>query len=157
MDRPADIRGMQLALMEGGKCSSPSFYAVGCVIVSADGRVLSKGHTGQETFEFEGRLAGRHAEEVALSRLPLYQDLSRATLYSTLEPCSERKSSDKSCTALILQSGIRRVVFGTHEPFNPALGIICRGEILLKEAGIETLWLEEMDSECSAAVHSQRT
>jgi diaminohydroxyphosphoribosylaminopyrimidine deaminase/5-amino-6-(5-phosphoribosylamino)uracil reductase len=70
--------------------------------------------------------------------------LSGATLYSTLEPCSQRKSRPRSCTQLILATrsavtggdgGIRRVVVAWREP---SLFIEdCQGVELLERAGLE--------------------
>ncbi|MET7718541.1 hypothetical protein [Streptomyces sp. NPDC005407] len=38
------------------------------------------------------------------------------TIYSTLEPCSQRKSRPLSCTQHILRSGLARVVITWREP-----------------------------------------
>jgi diaminohydroxyphosphoribosylaminopyrimidine deaminase/5-amino-6-(5-phosphoribosylamino)uracil reductase len=77
-----------------------------------------------------------HAEESALAKLPGDDPrLAGATIYSTLEPCSERKSRPRSCTRLIIASGIRRVVIAWREP-----GLFvadCQGYELLERAGLE--------------------
>src|SRR5882757_6431312 len=76
-------------------------YAVGAVIVGADGRQLAYGYS-RETDELV------HAEESALAKLAGQRvDLAGATLYSTLEPCSERSSRPRSCTQLILDADAR--------------------------------------------------
>lgn len=78
-----------------------------------------------------------HAEESALRKLPADDArLAKATLYSSLEPCSVRKSRPTSCTKLILDAGIRRVVFAWREP---ELFVDCQGAKILREAGVEVL------------------
>jgi diaminohydroxyphosphoribosylaminopyrimidine deaminase/5-amino-6-(5-phosphoribosylamino)uracil reductase len=42
--------------------------------------------------------------------------LAAATLYTTLEPCTERKSLPRTCTQLVLAAGVRRVVYAYREP-----------------------------------------
>ncbi|WP_313879358.1 deaminase [Streptomyces sp. FIT100] len=85
-------------------------FSVGAVIVSADGQEVASGYS-RETDLYV------HAEESALSKVAWNDPrLLEATLYSTLEPCSERKSRALTCTQLVLQSGIRRVVIAWREP-----------------------------------------
>ena len=58
-----------------------------------------------------------HAEESALGKLsPGEPRLAGATIYSTLEPCSQRKSRPRTCTELIIAAGLRRVVIAWREP-----------------------------------------
>jgi 5-amino-6-(5-phosphoribosylamino)uracil reductase len=124
---------MRLALAQAENCSDIEFYGVGCVIVSRDGEVLATGFTGELAHAHNGQLKKRHAEEVAIIRVEaLGTSLVGATLYSTLEPCSERSSGLLSCTQRILGSGIERVVFGAYEPYDERLKITCQGEKLLQ-------------------------
>jgi diaminohydroxyphosphoribosylaminopyrimidine deaminase / 5-amino-6-(5-phosphoribosylamino)uracil reductase len=166
-----DARWMELAISLAWKAPrSTQAYSVGAVIVGADGRELSRG------FSREGGDLHAHAEESALTKLGLGAGqpaallsgallsgapvpgavlsgalLSGATLYSTLEPCSQRKSRPRSCTQLILatrsaaaagNAGIRRVVVAWREP-----GVFvadCQGVELLALAGIEVTELGEL-------------
>ncbi|HEY8382484.1 MAG TPA: bifunctional diaminohydroxyphosphoribosylaminopyrimidine deaminase/5-amino-6-(5-phosphoribosylamino)uracil reductase RibD [Microvirga sp.] len=85
--------------------------AVGAVVVAegAHGPMI----VGQGATQAGGR---PHAERVALD---MAGDAARgATLYVTLEPCSARSRQDHgpSCTDLVLQSGIRRLVIGAPDP-----------------------------------------
>jgi diaminohydroxyphosphoribosylaminopyrimidine deaminase/5-amino-6-(5-phosphoribosylamino)uracil reductase len=98
---------------------------VGAVVVESD-QLLSEGWH---------ECAGKpHAEPNALN--PLHgRDLSRATLYVTLEPCSTWGRTPP-CTERILQSGIKRVVVGARDP-NPAHAGRAFG--LLREKGIEVV------------------
>jgi len=98
---------------------------VGCVIVKA-GRVLAEGwHRGPGM---------PHAEADALARLG---GRSRgATLYVNLEPCAHTTGRRTApCTPLVLAAGVRRVVYGTLDPW-PGHG---GGLKALAAAGIEVV------------------
>lgn len=76
----------------------------------ADSEELANSYSGETD-------AHVHAEESAPAKLPTDEPrLTCATLYSTLEPCSERRSRPLTCTQLILDSPIRRVVIAWREP-----------------------------------------
>jgi diaminohydroxyphosphoribosylaminopyrimidine deaminase/5-amino-6-(5-phosphoribosylamino)uracil reductase len=124
-----DQRWMGLAVELAWRCPrSPGAYSVGAVIVGADGTELSRG------FSREGDPVA-HAEESALGKLsPGDPRLPGATIYSTLEPCSQRKSRPRSCTELIIAAGLRAVVIAWREP---ALFVAdCQGYELLDGAGL---------------------
>jgi diaminohydroxyphosphoribosylaminopyrimidine deaminase / 5-amino-6-(5-phosphoribosylamino)uracil reductase len=109
---------------------SETAFAVGAVIVDADGRELAHGWSRDVDPVV-------HAEESALLRAGV--DLSRATLYSSLEPCSKRSSRPAAtCTSLILAAGITRVVIAWREP---DLFVTCEGVALLTAAGVEVVEL----------------
>jgi diaminohydroxyphosphoribosylaminopyrimidine deaminase/5-amino-6-(5-phosphoribosylamino)uracil reductase len=145
--RHDDAQWMELAIRLAWK-SPPSAhaYSVGAVIVAADGRELSRGYSR------EGGDPHVHAEEAALGKLtagagqpgalPEGGPLAEATVYTTLEPCSQRKSRPRSCTQLILAAGIRRVVVAWREP---SLFVAdCQGIELLEQAGVEVIELGEL-------------
>src|SRR6516162_7433529 len=89
---------------------SRSAFAVGAVIVAADGSVLATGYSR------EGR-PHDHAEEAALAKIdPADPRLAGATLYSSLEPCRSRASRPRPCTDLIIAAGLRRAVIAWREP-----------------------------------------
>jgi pyrimidine deaminase RibD-like protein len=142
-----DARWMRLAIELAWQCpQSPSAYSVGAVIVSADGTELARGFSREDD-------PHAHAEEAALAKTgPGDPRLAGATLYSTLEPCSRRKSRPRSCTELILATrgtapgepgtGIGRVVLAWREP-----GLFvadCQGAELLEQAGVEVTELPEL-------------
>lgn len=144
-----DYRFLQRAMEIADSCRDVVFYGVGCLIVSADGVELATGYTGEVKEERNGTLSWHHAEEVAINKaLAAKLSLKDATLYSTLEPCSERKSSSRPCCLLIKESGIRRVVYGAKEPFDPRLQIICKGDLFLQEAGVEVCHFVELADTC---------
>lgn len=88
---------------------STTAFSVGAVIVSSAGDEIATGYS-RETGPHE------HAEEAALAKAGGDLRLRTATLYSTLEPCSERASKPTSCTQLIISAGIERVVIAWREP-----------------------------------------
>lgn len=97
--------------------------AVGALIVS-QGRVVGRGWT---------QPGGRpHAEAVALAMAGAAA--AGATLYVTLEPCAHESGRGPSCTSLILQSGIARVVAAVRDPDPRTAG---SGLAALSGAGIE--------------------
>jgi pyrimidine deaminase RibD-like protein len=133
----ADERWMRVAVSLAGLCPpSETAFSVGAVIVDAEGGELSRG------FSREGGDPLAHAEEAALGKLsPGDPRLPGATIYSTLEPCSQRKSRPLTCTQLIIAAGLRRVVFAWREP---ALFVAdARGYELLSRAGLAVAELPE--------------
>jgi pyrimidine deaminase RibD-like protein/dihydrofolate reductase len=89
---------------------STTAFSVGAVIVDAAGEEIAWGYS-RETDDTV------HAEESALAKLADDDPrLRTATIYSSMEPCSVRKSRPRSCSRLILDAGIPRVVFALREP-----------------------------------------
>lgn len=91
---------------------------VGCVIVSPNGQIVSQGYNGMpcgmsnicEHVDENGNLKTNievlHAESNAISKCAKFSSSTDgATMYVSLSPCIE-------CSKLIVQSGIKRVVFG---------------------------------------------
>jgi len=127
---------MDAAISLAWQCPpSDSAYSVGAVIVAADGTPLSRGYSRENDPQV-------HAEESALAKLPSADPrLEGATIYSTLEPCSMRKSRPRSCTQLIIASGIARVVMAWREP---SLFVAdCQGYELLRQADLEVTQMPE--------------
>ena len=105
-----DHRWLRRALDLARQCPpTDTAFSVGAVIVSNDDIEISNGYS-RETDPTV------HAEESALIKAVTDPRLRTATLYSTLEPCGERKSRPQTCADLIIQSGIRRVVYAWREP-----------------------------------------
>lgn len=112
MSQPSsDRQWMEVALDLARRCPpKQSAYSVGAVIVDEHGQEIARGYSR----ETDGSV---HAEEVALARLPDGDPrLRKATMYSTLEPCSQRASRPRTCTQLILDAGLPRVVIAWREP-----------------------------------------
>src|ERR1700728_1702282 len=129
---------MRLAVSLAWQCPpSPTAYSVGAVIVDASGDEISRG------FSREGGDPLVHAEESALGKLSATAPrLAGATIYSTLEPCSQRKSRPRTCTQLIIAAGLRRVVIAWREP--TLFVADCQGYELLAEAGLEVAELPSL-------------
>ena len=99
---------------------------VGCVVVSASGRVIGRG--------FTQRAGEPHAEVMALRDAAAQgNDVRGATAWVTLEPCSHHGRTGPCCDALI-KAGIGRVVASIADP-NPL--VAGRGFERLRAAGIE--------------------
>lgn len=69
-------------------------------------------------------------------------------LITTLEPCTWRKSG-KSCSELIVEAGISKVVYGYEDQNQP----ICAKDYL-KEAGIDAMYLKEYRAEIAKITNS---
>ena len=135
---------MRLAVSLAGQCPpSDTAFSVGAVIVDAAGAELSR------VFSREGGDPMVHAEESTLGKLsPGEPRLAGATIYSTLEPCSQRKSGPRTCTELIIAAGLRRVVIAWREP---ALFVAdAQGYELLSRAGLTVTELPEFAADAIA-------
>ena len=122
--------------VELGAESRPSggAYCVGAVVRTAAGEFF-EGYTHRSSDT-------SHAEEEAIeAALAAGADLRGATMYSSMEPCSERKSRPKSCTRHIIDYGFSRVFFALYEP---SLFVECDGVRRLREAGIEVHVMEDL-------------
>jgi diaminohydroxyphosphoribosylaminopyrimidine deaminase / 5-amino-6-(5-phosphoribosylamino)uracil reductase len=142
--RDDDERWMRRAVELAWQCPpSETAFSVGAVVVDAAGNELSCG------FSREGGDPAVHAEESALGKLsPGDPRLASATIYSTLEPCSQRKSRSQTCTQLIIAAGLRRVVFAWREP---ALFVAdAQGYELLTRAGLTVTELPEFAADAAA-------
>lgn len=126
-----DRRWLGVAIEEAWRCRpSELAFSVGAVIVDAAGREISRGYSRE-------RDPLDHAEEVALAKVaPGDPRLAGATIYSSLEPCSARKSRPYPCAALIRAAGIPRVVYAWREPI---LFVDGHGVEELRAAGIEVI------------------
>jgi dCMP deaminase len=106
---------MDIALMVATRSGDPDTQ-VGAVLVTKDNRIISTGYNHypagypeeREDWSRPNKYAYVvHAEMNAIAYAK--QDISEATLYVTLSPCS-------NCAKLISSSGIKRVVFLEERP-----------------------------------------
>jgi diaminohydroxyphosphoribosylaminopyrimidine deaminase/5-amino-6-(5-phosphoribosylamino)uracil reductase len=146
MSHEDDLRWMRQAIDLSRKCPpSNTAFSVGAIIVDAAGEAIATGYSRETD-------AHVHAEESALSKLaPDDPRLATATIYSTLEPCTERKSRPVPCTDLILRAGIPRVVIAWREP--DLFVSNCSGAETLRSSGVDLCELSELAEE-SAIVNS---
>jgi diaminohydroxyphosphoribosylaminopyrimidine deaminase/5-amino-6-(5-phosphoribosylamino)uracil reductase len=116
---------------------SPTAYNVGAVIVSADGEELATGYSREDD-------PHAHAEESALGKVRLGDPRLRdATIYSSLEPCSERRSRHVPCAKLILIAEIPRVVIAWREPAH--FVVDAQGVEELANAGVTVVEMPELE------------
>ncbi len=125
-----DRRYMRMALIwaENSYCERRQ---VGALMVK-DNRIISDGYNGTpsgfenicEDSENQSKPYVMHAEANAITKIARSHNSSEgATIYITASPCIE-------CAKLIIQSGIRRVVYG--EPYR-----LDDGLKLLRRAGVQ--------------------
>lgn len=115
-------RALKLAEKGCGRVSPNP--VVGAVIVK-DGIIIGEG--------YHERYGEKHAERNALSACT--DSAGGAELFVTLEPCCHC-GKQPPCTEAIIESGIRRVVIGSHDP-NPL--VAGKGIELLRQNGIEVV------------------
>ncbi|GAA1974471.1 deaminase [Amycolatopsis minnesotensis] len=129
-----DDRWMQKAVELSWECPpSEAAFAVGAVIVDANGDEIATGYSRETDSKV-------HAEEAALAKVPADDPrLPGATMYSTLEPCSQRASRPTPCAQLIIKSGIKRCVIAWREPDLFVTGVV--GVEQMRDAGVEVVEL----------------
>ena len=168
-----DVHFMRLAIAQANLCPrTTAAYSVGALLVQHTNATLSSStalalplteRIGEQyrvvATGYSRELGDKtHAEEVALLKHnnvtptdaphafpPL---VGRFTLYTTMEPCSERLSGRTACTTHLLVAHVQRVVVGVEEP--KVFISECQGMRMLREAGVEVRRLEGLEDECLA-------
>lgn len=138
-----DHRWMTRAIELAHRCPpATGAYSVGAVVVDENSEEIAFGFSR----EVDDAV---HAEESALAKIdPDDPRLATATIYSTLEPCSQRKSRPRTCTRLILAAKIHRVVIAWREP---SLFVAdCQGYELLTAAGVAVVEMPELGEQARA-------
>ena len=105
---------MREALALAKQCSASHDVPVGAVVVDSNGSVLGRGFNKREALNDPTA----HAEVIALREAAAAEDswrLDDCTLYVTLEPCT-------MCAGAIVNSRVKRVVYGADEPKTGAAG-----------------------------------
>ena len=115
---------------------------VGALLVK-DKMIISDGYNGtpagfenvcEEENDDRSKPYVLHAEANAITKVARSNNSSEgATLYVTTSPCME-------CSKLIIQAGIRRVLFGEYYRMHDGVDLLCR-------AGIEVIHLWERNGE----------
>ncbi|RNL86086.1 dCMP deaminase [Halostreptopolyspora alba] len=132
----ADTGWLRSAIALSRHCPpSTSAFSVGAFVVDAGGEVVADGYSRRDDRH-------EHAEEAALASVdPADPRLRTATLYSSLEPCTRRATRPRSCSELILDTPIPRIVFAWREP---AVFVDCDGAERLREAGRTVVEVPEL-------------
>jgi pyrimidine deaminase RibD-like protein len=128
----ADRKFCEIAVAEAKKSVAEDdgelHPCVGAVVVK-DGEILATGYRG-ETGE------GRHAEFCALKKINNdvdHVELTGCTVYTTLEPCSQRNSPNKTaCATRLINAKVSRVVYGLADKDDSVYG-----HVSLSEANVE--------------------
>ena len=106
---------------------------VGAVIIDHEGQLIGEG--------YHQKLGGPHAEVYAIEQaLQKTSDLSQATIYISLEPCSHYGKTPP-CVDLIIQHKIKKVVIASLDP-NPKVASVAK----LMEHGIEVEVVNELSA-----------
>ena len=120
---------LRKAMEAAGKCVaedhriSPKIGA----IVAKNGIILATAFRG----EIE---AAEHAEFTAIEKKLKHESLAGRTVYTTLEPCTDRNPPKLSCSERLKDRKVARVVIGMP---NPNQGIRGKGILSLRKAGID--------------------
>lgn len=111
-----DLDFMEVAIDLAHRSEAKGEVPIGALIVDDTGKVIAKATNLRET----NLTVLGHAELVAIHRackkLKTWR-LTGCTLYVTLEPCH-------MCAGALVQSRIKRVVFGAFDPKGGALGTL---------------------------------
>ena len=125
--------GEAVALGEDARGRSAPNPNVGCIILSASGRIIGRGATAA---------GGRpHAEAIALAQAA--KRSAGATVYVTLEPCVHASERGPACTDLLLAAKPARTVIALKDPDPRTSG---KGIRRLRRAGIEVTLGVERDA-----------
>ena len=135
---------MNLAIEQARLCTPESkapHPKVGAVLADRDGEVLLTAYRGEQH-------AGQHAEFTLFSKAEERGlDVSGASLFVTLEPCTERGPGKTPCANRILKSGISHIYVGMLDP-NPD---ICGHGVTLLQQG--NLFVDHFPSELVRQLH----
>lgn len=102
-----DQAWMSIAIEEAHKAELIGEVPIGAIIVK-DGEIIGRGYNLRETTHDPTAHAEMVAIREACERLDAWR-LIDCTLYVTLEPCP-------MCAGAIVQSRVKRVVYGTSDP-----------------------------------------
>lgn len=135
---------------------APAKFCVGAVLVDADkNEVLSTGYSMELPGNRPGDPGNTHAEHCCLIKVAEKYSISEerlgevlpgnTVLYTTMEPCNERLSGNRTCVERILRlsGGIKVVYVGIKEP-ETFIGVNA-GRKRLEEAGIKVQFVEGME------------
>jgi pyrimidine deaminase RibD-like protein len=125
-----DIQFMKRAISEArlSKHEDDRSHPFVGVVVVKNRELLSTAHRGELG-------EGNHAEYTALEQKLPRENLSGATVYTTLEPCTARRHPKVPCAERLVERKVARVVIGMLDP-NPK--ITGKGWLVLRAANIET-------------------
>jgi pyrimidine deaminase RibD-like protein len=151
-----DLKFMKEAIEWASDCHpiKENIPKVGAII-AVEGKPLGRGRrgTGKEGDD-------EHAEWHAIEQVKDKLLLAKATLYTTLEPCTMqvRSKPQECCTELIRQHQIKKVFVGILDPNE---GVTGKGLLRLQESGVEVVLFphdlsKEVRSQNASFIRSQQ-
>lgn len=154
---------MKIAIEEAKKSTPISTaFCVGCVLVQhlsdSSHVIVATGYSrelpGNTHAEANALYKAKHLSSEQLTALtPGYPNisvddvLSRTYVYTTLEPCSVRLSGLTPCVDALIAAKVKRCYIGVGEPLD---FVKCEGAQKLRDAGIDVIWLDELQQDCLA-------
>ena len=148
---------------------APTKFCVGAVLVDADeGKILSTGYSLELPRDSLGDPGSTHAEQCCFIKVAQEHGLTEerigevlpknTVLYTTMEPCNERLSGNRTCVERILKlnGAIKIVYVGIKEP-EKFIGEN-KGKKRLEDAGVAVNVVEGMQDrilEVSTAGHER--
>jgi tRNA(adenine34) deaminase len=112
----SDEAWMRMALQEAAEAAAEDEVPVGCIVVGADGAVLSRAHNLREALSDPTAHAEMEAIREAAGRLGTWH-LDGCTLVVTLEPCP-------MCAGALINARVATLVYGASDPKAGACGTL---------------------------------
>ncbi|KAI0549868.1 cytidine deaminase-like protein [Xylaria curta] len=170
--RVGDHQGWMEYALDRARLSppAPTKFCVGAVLIDADkGEVLSTGYSMELPGDRPGDPGSTHAEHCCFIKIAEKHGLpedeigdvlpKNTALYTTMEPCNERLSGNRTCVdrILSLRGAIKTVYVGIREP--DTFIVENNGITRLEKAGIKVVLVEGMQDhilEVSTAGHENQ-
>ncbi len=111
-----DIAYMKIALDEARIAYDNDEVPIGAIVVDENNNIIGRGHNDREQTQDATRHAEMIAIQMATKEIGSWR-LEQCSLYVTLEPCP-------MCSGAIIQSRIKKVVFGASDPKGGCVGSI---------------------------------
>jgi dCMP deaminase len=130
------------AIISDGYNGTPKGFNNNCedVFPAVGGRIMvdDEGKWVEGTFDLATKAEVLHAESNAITKLAKSTQSSEgATMYITISPCLE-------CSKLIVQSGIKRVVFGEFYRTQRGINLLKKSNITVEEISVTKTVNESM-------------
>ena len=134
-----DLKCIELAIAEAEKTvvSDPESEPKVGAVAAKDGKVLASAHRGERYPADAPPTPTDHAEFTLLEKKLKDQPLAGCTVYTTLEPCTERGEGKRACANRLLERKVARVVVGMVDPH---WSIHHRGIDRLQERRVQVDW-----------------
>ncbi|KAJ3221209.1 hypothetical protein HK099_003686 [Clydaea vesicula] len=151
-EKELDEYFMFLAIEESKKANKvDSAFSVGAILILKNEKTILTRGFSREIKEIN--MGNTHAEECCFIKFKSMKEFEilkekELAIFSTMEPCGKRLSGNKSCSEIILQYNVKRVVIGLREPDNfikqtEGYDLLCANNIIVDYLdGFEDLCME---------------